>query len=78
MATEAKPASPEYTVGRRVEVRVFHFAIDRTRTVWTCGTVTAVEPTDPGCWEVEVARDNGKPFWQLVDGDDGDDRIRAL
>jgi len=78
MATEAKPASPKYTPGQRVEVLAFDYATTGGEAVWTCGTVTAVEPTYPECWNVEVARDGGKLYWQEIGQRGGDNLIRAL
>lgn len=61
MATEAKPASPKYAVGERVEVRVFDSKTTGLSDAWTSGTITAVDLMDNGRWSVVVTRDNGRP-----------------
>ena len=56
MAPEAKPASPEYTVGQRVEILATDFP-----GVWETATIVAVDLMDDGSWHVEVTLDNGRP-----------------
>jgi len=80
MATEAKPASPKYTPGQRVEVLAFDFETPGFSEVWMPVTITAVDPTDSGRW-VEVRRDNGRYSRQILrkyGKRSRNNRIRAL
>jgi len=92
MATEAKPASPQYTLGQRVEVLATDFP-----GVWETGTIVAMQRVEvlvtdadtgttavadwgyDGCWDVQVARNNDRPpVWQLVAERGGNKYIQAL